>query len=208
WWWALALVPVAVLGAWAWRRGRAPQLAADARSPGGASGERRHLLPGASGRKDVLDPLTGLATRLWLEDQLAAAVMRAEAGKRRLALLYINLDGFRPFNDSFGHGFGDALLREVGLRLQNMGRATDTVARMGGDEFLMLLDGDPDSAAAALVADRIRLSLQEPYRVGRREVRLSCSIGIVLYPDHGPRGKLIAHADAAMLAAKHAGGNM
>lgn len=156
----------------------------------------------------VQDPLTGLASRLWLEDQLAAAVMRAEARQRRLALLYIDLDGFKPINDSFGYACGDALLREVGLRLQGMGRSTDTIARMGGDEFLMLLDGDPDSASAALVADRIRHKLQRPYSVDGKEVRLSCSIGIVLYPDHGPRAKLIARADAAMLAAKHAGGNM
>jgi diguanylate cyclase (GGDEF)-like protein len=157
---------------------------------------------------NVQDPLTGLATRLWLEDQLAAAVMRAEAKQRRLALLYIDLDGFKPINDSFGYASGDNLLREVGLRLQAMGRSTDTIARMGADEFLMLLDGDPDGASSALVADRIRHKLQRPYMVEGREVRLSCSIGIVLFPDHGPRGKLIARADAAMMAAKHAGGNM
>jgi diguanylate cyclase (GGDEF)-like protein len=154
------------------------------------------------------DPLTGLASRLWLEDQLAAAVMRAEARQRRLALLYIDLDGFKPINDSFGYACGDALLREVGQRLQSMGRSTDTIARMGADEFLMLLDGDPDSASAALVADRVRHNLQRPYTMEGKEVRLSCSIGIVLYPEHGPRAKLIARADAAMLAAKHAGGNM
>ncbi|MFT3859167.1 MAG: bifunctional diguanylate cyclase/phosphodiesterase [Aquabacterium sp.] len=201
WWWALAAVLLAVLGMWArhqWRgRGRAAHGDAD----------RRGGQTQASGRY-VMDTLTGLATRLWLEDQLAAAIMRAEARKRRIALLYINLDGFRPVNDSFGYACGDALLREVGLRLQGMGRSTDTIARMGSDEFLMLLDGDPDSAAAALVAERVRHNLQRPYLVDGREVRLSCSIGIVLYPDHGPRGKLIARADAAMLAAKHAGGNM
>jgi len=134
--------------------------------------------------------------------------MRAESKQRRIALLYIDLDGFKPVNDSFGYSCGDALLREVGARLQALGRSTDTIARLGADEFLMLLDGDPDSASAALVAERVRQSLQQPYAVDGKEVRLSCSVGIVLFPEHGPRGKLIARADAAMLAAKHAGGNM
>jgi len=206
WWWMLvALLTVAVLmsvlRAWLGARQRVDRH---------GEGDRREEVNGLpKGRgSQVQDPLTGLATRLWLEDQLAAAVMRAEAKQRRLALLYIDLDGFKPINDSFGYACGDMLLREVGLRLQGMGRSTDTVARMGGDEFLMLLDGDPDSASAALVADRIRHKLQRPYLIDGKEVRLSCSIGIVLFPDHGSRGKLIARADAAMLAAKHAGGNM
>lgn len=157
---------------------------------------------------NVLDPVTGLATRLLLEDKLAAAAMRAEARKRRLALLYIDLDGFKRINDTFGQVGGDALLREMGQRLLGMGRATDTIARLGADEFLMLLDGDPDSGSAALVAERIRLKLQQPCLIDGQDVRLSCSIGIVLYPQHGPRAKLIARADAAMMAAKRAGGNM
>jgi diguanylate cyclase len=111
-------------------------------------------------------------------------------------------------NESFGYATGDALLREVGQRLQGLGRSTDTIARMGADEFLMLLDGDPDQAAASLVADRVRMILQRPYLVEGKEVRLSCSIGIVLFPEHGPAGRLIARADAAMLAAKHSGGNV
>lgn len=207
WWWMLAaLVCVAVLmsilRAW---------LAARQRSADAQQGLGRAPPPVPAPEKpvnQVQDPLTGLSTRLWLEDQLAAAVMRAEARQRRLALLYIDLDGFKPVNDSFGYASGDALLREVGNRLASMGRGTDTIARMGSDEFLMLLDGDPDSASAALVADRVRHKLQIPYVVAGREVRLSCSIGIVMYPEHGPRAKLIARADAAMLAAKHAGGNM
>lgn len=208
WWWLLAAllgvaVLMSVLRAWLASRGQDPDSAADATGQPGA----RDAAPAQPGAH-VQDPLTGLATRLALEDQLAAAVMRAEARKRRLALLYIDLDGFKPVNDSFGYRNGDTLLREVGQRLAGMGRATDTIARMGADEFLMLLDGDPDSASAALVADRVRLNLQRPYMVEGKEVRLSCSIGIVLFPDHGPRGKLIARADAAMLAAKHAGGNM
>lgn len=164
--------------------------------------------PAGPASASQLDLLTGLASRLLLEDQLAAAAQRAEIRQRRLALLYIDLDGFKAINDSCGYSAGDALLRDVASRLLKLGRSTDTFARMGSDEFLMLMDGDPDSASATLVADRIRQSLQRPYLVQGREVRLSCSIGIVLYPDHGSRSRLIARADAAMLAAKRAGGNM
>lgn len=210
-WWLLPalMLPIAVLMWLAWFRPR----------DGAEEGPRPLLadaLAGAEGLSSpaplppapVQDPLTGLATRLMLEDQLAAATLRADTRQRNLALLYIDLDGFRSINDSLGHGSGDLLLAEVGRRLQRMGRSTDTVARLGADEFLMLLDGDPDAASAALVADRIRVALQLPYQLNGREVRLSCSIGIVLYPDHGPRARLIARADAAMLAAKRAGGNM
>lgn len=212
WWWMLlallgVAVLMAVLRAWlAWQvapRKRAHHADAQGDAPA-ASAVALPVRP----TPQVQDPVTGLATRLLLEDQLAAAAMRAEARKRRLALLYIDLDGFRPLNEAFGHARGDALLREVGRRLSSMGRATDTIARVGGDEFLMLLDGDPDSASATLVADRIRHKLQQPCQVDGQDVRLSCSIGIVLYPEHGPRAKLIARADAAMMAAKRAGGNM
>jgi len=164
--------------------------------------------PVAPPRSAMSDPLTGLASRLMLEDMLASAALRAEARQRRLALLYIDLDGFKVINDSCGYRAGDGLLREVAVRLLTLARSTDTIARVGADEFLMLMDGDPDSAAATLVADRVRQALQRPYLLPGREVRLSCSIGIVLYPDHGSRARLIARADAAMLAAKRAGGNM
>lgn len=155
-----------------------------------------------------VDGLTGLANRLVLEDHLTRAIHRAEEHHRRIALLYIDLDGFKPINDSFGHHFGDNLLRSVAQRLQEVGRKGDTVARIGGDEFVVLINGNPDASSAALVASRVKEALHRPFEVEGREVTLSCSIGAVLYPDHGPKGKLIARADAAMTAAKHSGGNM
>lgn len=155
-----------------------------------------------------VDGLTGLANRLVLEDHLTRAVRRAEERQRRVALLYIDLDGFKPLNDSFGHHFGDNLLCAVGQRLREVGRRGDTVARIGGDEFVVLVNGNPDAASAALVAGRVRDALHRPFEIDGREVTLSCSIGVVLYPDHGPKGKLIARADAAMTSAKHSGGNM
>ena len=133
---------------------------------------------------------------------------KAEEKHKRLALLYIDLDGFKPLNDSFGHHFGDNLLCAVGRRLQDVGRKGDTVARIGGDEFVVLITGNPDPSSAALVAERIKDAVHQPFEIDGKDVHLSCSVGVVLYPDHGPKGKLIARADAAMTAAKHAGGNM
>ena len=223
WWWLLlALVAVAALMAalrlWVQSRGRrGASLLSVAASQGAATATHKTEVPqGARAATDPVlqrvvsaqDALTGLASRLQLEDRLDAAALRAESHQRRLALLYIDMDGFKPINESYGYEAGDALLREVAQRLTGLGRSTDTLARMGADEFIMLMDGDPDHASAALVADRIRQAVQRPCLLQGREVHLSCSIGIVLYPDHGPRARLIARADAAMLAAKRAGGNV
>ena len=152
------------------------------------------------------DALTGLPNRLVFEDKLVAAVGRADQAKVRLAVLFIDLDGFKPINDSFGHSSGDAVLRQVGDRLRRLSRSNDTMARVGGDEFLMLLEGEADEQTAAQVATRMLAALSEPYSIGSREVAVSCSIGIVFYPDGGTQTKLIARADAAMYAAKRSGG--
>ena len=153
------------------------------------------------------DALTQLPNRQQFEERLASAVTRADRDNRRLALLYIDIDGFKPINDSFGHGSGDVVLRAIGERLHMLARQTDAMARVGGDEFLMLLEGSPDEGSAALVAARVLKTLSEPYSLGEREVSISCSIGIVFYPDGAGQSKLIAHADAAMAAAKRAGGS-
>jgi predicted signal transduction protein with EAL and GGDEF domain len=99
------------------------------------------------------------------------------------------------------------VLRQVGERLRHVARSADTMARVGGDEFLMLLESEADEQSAAQVATRMLASLSEPYSIGSREVTVSCSIGIVFYPDGGAQGKLIARADAAMYAAKRSGGS-
>ena len=166
-------------------------------------------------RRAFLDPLTELPNRLLLEDRLAhalARVARDEPGRggrqaRRLALLFIDLDGFKPVNDSFGHATGDQLLREVAQRLRTLARESDTVARLGGDEFVLLLEDVVDAAACAALALRLIQSLSEPIEVGGRLQHVSASVGIAVYPEHGPGDKLMAHADAAMYAAKRAGGN-
>ena len=179
----------------------------------------RHLLDRADGLERSLrqansdlqkiayrDALTGLPNRLVFEDKLLAAVGRADQSRSRLAVLFIDLDGFKPINDSFGHSSGDAVLRQVGDRLRRLSRSDDTMARVGGDEFLMLLEGEADEQSAAQVATRMLATLSEPYSIGSREVAVSCSIGIVFYPDGGAQPKLIARADAAMYAAKRSGG--
>jgi diguanylate cyclase (GGDEF)-like protein len=177
------------------------------------------------------DPLTGLPNRLLFEERLLIALEHVGRSPSALAVLFIDLDGFKPINDSFGHAAGDEVLREVGQRLEALA-GEDVVARIGGDEFLLLLEHPEDGpAAAAAMAQRILQLLAQPYRVpvGRpavgldtepgmsrpgsgpgqdamTEVSLSCSIGIALFPQHGPVSKLIANADAAMYAAKGVGG--
>ncbi|MGF6528368.1 putative bifunctional diguanylate cyclase/phosphodiesterase [Variovorax sp. PvP013] len=153
------------------------------------------------------DPLTGLANRLLFDDRMSAAVERCTRDDASLALLFIDLDGFKPVNDSFGHGFGDDVLREMARRLALQVRAADTVARVGGDEFVLLLEGNPDATAAALVAQRIIDALVKPVVQHDHEVRLSCSIGVAMFPADGPRDKWLTNADAAMYAAKRMGGN-
>jgi diguanylate cyclase (GGDEF)-like protein len=152
------------------------------------------------------DALTGLPTRVFFERRLTESAKRADSRKGRLAVLFIDLDGFKPVNDTFGHSSGDRVLERVGKRLRTWVRSNDVAARVGGDEFLLLLNGaDQDSAAqtAAFVIE----ALSKPYRIDEREVTISCSIGIALYPDRCAASKLIARADAAMYAAKRAGGS-
>jgi diguanylate cyclase (GGDEF)-like protein len=155
------------------------------------------------------DPLTGLPNRLLFEERLLLALEHVGRTPGGLAVLFLDLDGFKPINDSFGHAVGDEVLREVALRLEALAGHRDTVARIGGDEFLMLLE-QPDEGreAAAELARRALQLLGQPYRLSNGvEVSLSCSIGIALFPQHGPVAKLIPNADAAMYAAKGVGGS-
>lgn len=154
------------------------------------------------------DALTGLPNRSLLQDRLAQAIARAERSRGRLALLYIDLDRFKLINDSLGHPVGDALLQEVAHRLQSMVRASDTVSRLGGDEFLMLVDELEDVEDAARVAQKILDVLALPCRVAGQELRITPSIGISLYPDDSTdMNVLIKNADIAMYQAKEGGRN-
>jgi diguanylate cyclase (GGDEF)-like protein len=165
-------------------------------------------------RRAFLDPLTGLPNRLLFEDRLAHALERGsraderkERGSGKLSVLFVDLDGFKPVNDSFGHAAGDDVLKAVATRLRAAARDSDTVARIGGDEFLVLMEDAASLADCVALANRMVKALAKPFETGGRSIAISGSIGIVFYPDHGQKDKLIAHADAAMYCAKRAGGN-
>lgn len=160
-------------------------------------------------RRAFLDSLTGLPNRQLFDDRLQHALARRERGDRKthVAVLFIDLDGFKPINDSLGHAVGDLVLKEVGMRLCSAARTSDTVARIGGDEFVLLMEDLSDVADSSVLAQRIVEALARPLQVAERQVHVAGSVGIAYYPDHGPSDKLMAHADAAMYAAKRAGGN-
>ncbi|MFT7722589.1 MAG: EAL domain-containing protein [Roseateles sp.] len=157
------------------------------------------------------DPLTGLANRQLLDDRLQHAAARGRRGAVRLALLTVNLDGFKPINDSFGLTAGDHVLRETARRLQALARGHDTLARLGADEFVLLIEGDAAEATLAQVAQRLLDALALPLRdvpgAGSQPLRLSASIGIALYDGQAPGETLVAQSDSAAQSVKRAGGN-
>jgi diguanylate cyclase (GGDEF)-like protein len=154
------------------------------------------------------DPLTDLPNRALFEDRLQAALAAAASSCSGVALLYLDLDRFKQINDRYGHASGDRLLCEVAERLQSAVRGSDTVARMGGDEFVLLLNGIGSAAGAEAVAEKLRILLEQPLVSLGNPESVSPSIGIALYPEHArSAAALIARADAAMYAAKLAGGN-
>jgi diguanylate cyclase (GGDEF)-like protein len=169
--------------------------------PGGADPYAR-----GSRASAAIDNLTGLPTRLFFERRLQAAAKKCDAKRASLAVLFIDLDGFKPVNDTFGHSSGDRVLEQVGRRLNGIARRAGIAARVGGDEFLLLAVGI-SKADTARLAERLIDALSEPYRIEGREVAISCSVGIARYPDACEPSKLIARADAAMYAAKRAGGS-
>jgi diguanylate cyclase len=164
--------------------------------------------PLRAARTSTVDNLTGLPTRLYFESKLNVAARKCrEGGGARLAVLFIDLDGFKPVNDTFGHSSGDRVLEQVGVRLKAIARGHGVAARVGGDEFVLLGPAAGTQAAAAQMATRVIEALSRPYRVDEREVTISCSVGIALFPEGCSANKLIARADAAMYAAKRAGGS-
>ncbi|MEO8805967.1 MAG: EAL domain-containing protein [Burkholderiaceae bacterium] len=164
-------------------------------------------MPARSARASAVDNLTGLPTRLFFESKLNDAARKCRHGGAPLAVYFIDLDGFKPVNDSFGHSSGDRVLEQVGARLKALARGHGVAARVGGDEFVLLGPASGLQAAAAQMAERVIEALSKPYSVDEREVTISCSVGIALYPEGCRSNKLIARADAAMYAAKRAGGS-
>ncbi|MFC5577818.1 diguanylate cyclase domain-containing protein [Lysobacter niabensis] len=154
------------------------------------------------------DPLTELPNRNFFHERLEQALVAAQRENLRLAVLYLDLDGFKGINDRYGHDLGDLLLREVGQRIHRCVRQSDMVARLGGDEFVVMLYGIAHAEHAHMAAEQIRKVLLEPYVLEGHTVQISASIGIALHPEHGEDKKpLLRHADNAMYAAKRNGGN-
>ncbi|MBU0594955.1 MAG: EAL domain-containing protein [Gammaproteobacteria bacterium] len=152
------------------------------------------------------DPLTGLPNRLLFNDRLTHALTRAERDGGQVAVLFLDLDRFKHVNDSLGHPAGDALLRAVAQRLSQSGRKEDTVSRIGGDEFIMLMEELRDPQDAAHLADKLLRVLAEPHVIQGHDLYVSSSIGISLYPrDGGSAEVLVRNADTAMYQAKSAG---
>ena len=154
------------------------------------------------------DPLTGLPNRALFNDRLAHAMQHAERSGEFVGLLFIDLDNFKHINDTLGHTEGDALLRQVAQRLQSVVRVGDTVSRLGGDEFTIILENLGHEEEAARVATAILQLASQPYQLQSREFYVSPSIGIALYPQDGADvQELLMSADAAMYRAKETGRN-
>ncbi|MFL6706622.1 MAG: diguanylate cyclase domain-containing protein [Massilia sp.] len=154
------------------------------------------------------DPVTGLANRTKVLEALDAGLHEAAGTQGLMALIFIDLDGFKQINDTHGHLAGDALLRAVGSRLQGAVRSSDTVGRFGGDEFVIVLPFLEHRSIAKEIARKLVEQLMQPFAMESGFHRIGASVGMAFYPDHGADPKtLIARADTAMYCAKRQGGS-
>jgi len=171
-------------------------------------------------RLAYFDTLTGMPNRQHFIERLDQELLRAHREKRRLALLFLDLDGFKRINDTLGHSAGDYLLQSVAARLKERLRAGDIVsrpaldesgvhfARLGGDEFTVVLPDIEDTEVVKLIAERVQAVLNRPFQIGEEEITVSASIGIAMFPDDGnDAAALLKHADTAMYHAKDQGRN-
>ena len=154
------------------------------------------------------DPLTGLANRRLLADRMSMALVHARRNKSAMAVVYLDLDGFKQINDTLGHGTGDILLKMVAERLVATVREEDTVARVGGDEFILALWHVSGAGYAATAASRAIEAVSQPYGIEGNTVSITTSAGVSIYPVHGgDADTLMKSADLALYAAKSAGKN-
>ena len=154
------------------------------------------------------DSLTGLPNRILLADRMKIAIGNAARYSKRLALLFVDLDRFKLVNDSLGHEIGDKLLKVAAERMQSTIRHIDTISRLGGDEFIVLLSQIAAAEDAARVAEKLIAAVSQPYRIEEHELLLTASVGISIYPDSGTEANsLLRNADASMYSAKEAGRN-
>lgn len=153
------------------------------------------------------DPLTGVSNRILFRDRLDHAVGLATRGGQSFTLMYLDLDGFKPVNDCYGHDVGDQLIHETAMRLQECVRTSDTVARVGGDEFTLLLENMQSTTDMAHLADKVIESLCQPFALAGMEITVGCSVGIAPYRRGCDAETLQRQADMAMYRAKKANGN-
>ncbi|MEQ1580866.1 MAG: diguanylate cyclase [Steroidobacteraceae bacterium] len=154
------------------------------------------------------DSLTALPNRALLDDRLDLSIALADRHGQQLAVLFLDIDHFKEFNDSLGHAIGDRILQSVAERLRRGVRNSDTVFRLGGDEFIIVLTDTKGGTDAVAIADKLLSTLEAPHRIGPHELCLTASIGIAIYPADGTNAdSLIRNADTAMYAAKAKGGN-
>jgi len=154
------------------------------------------------------DALTNLPNRALFSDRLQHELVAAKRNRERFALIFLDLDNFKPINDNHGHGMGDRLLQAVARRLEESIRASDTAGRIGGDEFIILLPKLHLAEDALNLAEKIRLNLQRPFAIDEHELNISCSLGIAIYPENGSdEVTLTKSADQALYRAKEEGRN-
>ena len=154
------------------------------------------------------DPLTGLPTRALFSDRVRQKLADASRRGGHVAMVFIDLDRFKQVNDTHGHAAGDLLLRQVAQRIRESVRASDTVGRIGGDEFVVLMGDLPDVDSALRITEKIRLAVAQPVRINGLEFAISCSMGIAVHPGDGSdEATLTKNADQAMYRAKGAGRN-
>ena len=168
----------------------------------------KHLLNERLEFQALHDALTGLPNRTLFADRFDQAINHARRNHNATALVFVDLDGFKPVNDTHGHSVGDALLREIATRLVACTRTTDTVARLGGDEFCVILTDLEDASQAVPIAQEIVRSVSATVRLGEREVAISASVGVTAFPQHGEDAETLYRlADQAMYRAKSSGGH-
>lgn len=156
----------------------------------------------------LYDALTNLPNRLLFSDRLQSALYRASREQSQFAVLYLDLDKFKQVNDEAGHAVGDLLLQQAAERIKHAVRSSDTVARFGGDEFVVLLEHIDELSMAQTVAEKVRLALNAPFALAGTQFSVYPSIGISVFPSQGVDEKqLLLEADRAMYRAKNAGGN-